>query len=272
MKENGALCVAGMHRSGTSLIANWLAACGLVIADRRVVAPAPDNPLGFGEDMEFLVLHARSIRRRQRFTSGWRIAPSRPLEFSPQEIKQAQRLLDARQEKYSLWGWKDPRTTLFLPQWKALLPGLKTLIPWRPCDEVVFSLLRRFMQTRTKRLAIDPVTAVRLWRAYNRLACDYAQAHPQDTLVLPLQPLVQADEAALACINRQFHTTLIYRPLASLFRPQNLNQQGTPKLLTHFCRLLGCGHEENRLQALSTALHNDREVKTREGETATLTS
>ena len=50
------LIIVGMHRSGTSLITQWLYRCGLSIGNK--LAPADiGNVEGYFEDSDFLKLH-----------------------------------------------------------------------------------------------------------------------------------------------------------------------------------------------------------------------
>ena len=50
-----------MHRSGTSLITNWLSRCGLEIGERLAAGNA-GNVEGHFEDVEFLKLHEEILR------------------------------------------------------------------------------------------------------------------------------------------------------------------------------------------------------------------
>jgi hypothetical protein len=50
------LCIAGMHRSGTSLVTSWLQRCGLQIDDGQLLAANTGNPTGHFEDIEFNIV------------------------------------------------------------------------------------------------------------------------------------------------------------------------------------------------------------------------
>ncbi len=44
------ICVAGMHRSGTSMVARMLNLCGVHLGEQKELLPAAsDNPEGFGK-------------------------------------------------------------------------------------------------------------------------------------------------------------------------------------------------------------------------------
>lgn len=245
------LAIAGMHRSGTSLIASWLQACGLVLQAGNMIPPYPDNPKGFFEDADFIRLHEMSIRRRARFSSGWKLAAAQSLAFSTPEAQIAQTLIATRQERYACWGWKDPRTTLFLDQWKMLIPQLRVLIMWRPCDQVVFSLLRRWWKSWTRRHYLDPLWAIRLWRTYNQRACDFATCYPGDVIILSIAQVIAQDQDILTRLNQQFDSALHYQPIRLLYEPWLLSQQPAPLAIRGLCAVTNCNQLEQRLVLLS---------------------
>jgi hypothetical protein len=245
------LAIAGMHRSGTSLVASWLQACGLVLQAGNSIPPYPDNPKGFFEDADFIRLHEMSIRRRARLSSGWKLAPARSLAFSAPEAQVAQTLIVTRQERYNCWGWKDPRTMLFLDQWKALVPQLRVLVVWRPCAQVVSSLLRRWWKSRTRQHCLDPLWAIRLWQAHNQLACDFAMRYPSDVVVLPIAQVIERDQSVLTYLNQRFDSALSYQPLHSLYEPGLFGLRPAPPALRGLCAVMNCYQLEQRLTSLS---------------------
>ncbi|MDP4350266.1 hypothetical protein QSG17_25820, partial [Escherichia coli] len=57
--------------------------------------------------------------------------------------REAAALIAVRAGRGSGWGWKDPRTTLFLDFWSEFLPDARYLLVFRRPWEVVDSLFRR---------------------------------------------------------------------------------------------------------------------------------
>ena len=55
--------VVGMHRSGTSLITNWLYRCGLQIGE-HLLEPGEGNVEGHFEDVEFLKIHEEILESK----------------------------------------------------------------------------------------------------------------------------------------------------------------------------------------------------------------
>jgi hypothetical protein len=217
--KNSVLCISGMHRSGTSLVASWLENCTLSLHDGRVWGPFDGNPLGHFEDIDFHSLHSGSIIERAPKSFGWIYFPQQPLSFSAKYLQCAQDLVDKRNHKYARWGWKDPRSVLFLNQWKQLVPDLKVLMIWRPCSSVVDSLVRRAKNSKKADLKISFFQAIRLWIRYNQLLCAYKKEHPDDTLLFDIQTITNSDATVFNLVNEQFSLDLTYSPIENVYNP-----------------------------------------------------
>jgi len=140
-----AICVAGMHRSGTSMITRLLNLCGLYLGPEDELAPAAlDNEAGFWENRHFVRLNEEVLAQ---FGGGWDLPPTMPEGWQTQsEIipfrNDAAELIE-RFSTYEIWGWKDPRNSIMLPFWKGLIPDLKILVCIRNPIEVAQSLSKR---------------------------------------------------------------------------------------------------------------------------------
>ena len=209
-----------MHRSGTSLTASWLERCGVAIHDGSLIAPAAGNRHGHFEDREIVLLHAAVLEGQAAGSSvGWSVAPDTALRFGPAERKAAEALVRCRSDKFAIWGWKDPRTVLFLDEWKTLVPELKVVLLWRPPAEVVDSLLRRSRRAINPDLKARTVAAGRLWKAYNQRVVDYRLKHMSSTVLLPMETVRQDDRWVLDLVRERFQMDLIYSPIADLYAP-----------------------------------------------------
>ena len=156
-----ALCIAGMHRSGTSMVARLLHECGMFLGpEDELSQPVRDNPTGFWENRAFVRLNEEIMAQ---FGGRWDDPPTFPvgwefgLEANP-FLERAERLVG--QFRRNNWGWKDPRNSLTLPFWRRLIPDLKVVVCVRNPLEVARSLLLRS----------DPMTTSgsQLWRIYYR--------------------------------------------------------------------------------------------------------
>lgn len=137
---NNVLIITGMHRSGTSLIANWLGQSGMNLG-ARLIGATPSNKLGHFEDIEIVEFHEDLLRYN---STNLYEGIGESLTFSDEHIKRARELTRLRNEQSINWGWKQPRAALFLDLWLSVLPtNTYFLFPFRPYQEVVGSLFRR---------------------------------------------------------------------------------------------------------------------------------
>ena len=158
-----------------------------------------------------------------------------------------------RNEKHRLWGWKDPRSVLFLEHWKSLIPELKVLMLWRPCAQVSYSLTRRSRATSQKHLKVGLLESVRLWQHYNTKVCEYKECFPQDTLLLPLDYVLGAERRVFELMQERLNVGLQYWPLAKLYEPELLTRHRSPLLIRAVSAWGGTGQLQGRLLKLSDA-------------------
>jgi len=121
--NNRAICILGMHRSGTSAVTRAFNLLGVYIGEsEQIVPPHDDNPKGFWEHKGIIDIHERILNS---LSCNWYdIWPLEQEWWELQEIKEIKEdlinlLLQDFAEK-PLWGWKDPRTCLTLPLWHEI--------------------------------------------------------------------------------------------------------------------------------------------------------
>ena len=145
------VCIGGMHRSGTSMVANMLRLCGLHLgAETDMLPPGLDNPEGFWESVKFRNLNDEILAALggkydapPQLPKGWEERE----ELGPLREKAEAILRELAVDGLDgHWGWKDPRNSLTLPFWLSLLPQLKVIICVRPPLEVALSERRRWEQ------------------------------------------------------------------------------------------------------------------------------
>lgn len=161
------ICVAGMHRSGTSMVARLLSLCGVYLGSpENLSRSAPDNPQGFWENPEFVELNDNLLAMVH---AGWDLPPAE-FEWAPcpeltASLTKATQLIE-RSAAHQPWGWKDPRSCLTLPFWLRLIPNLKVIICLRNPLEVAGSL--------TVRNGTSLAFGLNLWRSYNLAVSSFA--------------------------------------------------------------------------------------------------
>ena len=125
MKSKKLIVVIGMHRSGTSAITRGLELLGVGLGTNLHPA-ASDNPKGFWEDSECLEINEELLSyfgsAYDQLGEGWdtSIADS---EVSRIKLK-ASELISRKLEENTIWGFKDPRTSRFLPFWKEVFSSV----------------------------------------------------------------------------------------------------------------------------------------------------
>jgi len=157
------VCITGMHRSGTSMVAKMLNSGGLCLgAESALVAPSRDNPGGYWENKNFVSINNEILGE---FSSSWDYPRRLPdgWQFDQKMLRYRARVEVLLQglSDHEPWGWKDPRACLTLPFWADILPQTKVIICLRNPLEVVLSLHRRKPSQYTPGLAP--------WRVYDLL-------------------------------------------------------------------------------------------------------
>ncbi|HEU0114713.1 MAG TPA: sulfotransferase, partial [Thermomicrobiales bacterium] len=138
------VCIAGMHRSGTSMVAQMLHEAGLDLGPAdRLMPPADENPEGFWEHLDFVAINEALLTAAG---GAWDFPPPPDFDWSSPKMaplhERAEALI-ADFDGVPLWGWKDPRNCLTLPFWQQRMPSLKVVFVVRNPLEVAFSLKRR---------------------------------------------------------------------------------------------------------------------------------
>jgi O-antigen biosynthesis protein len=174
--------IAGMHRSGTSLTASILQAVGVNIG-HNLLGASEGNIKGHFEDLDFYSLHQRILISQGFSSEGW-IGMSK-VDVPQQFIAEAKNLCEQRMMESGLWGWKDPRTTLFLDFWEHLVPASKYVFVYRSPWEVIDSLFTRgdiaFIN--------NPSLAIRVWNAYNTAILNFYNSHPERSVLIHVSQL-----------------------------------------------------------------------------------
>ena len=182
------LIICGMHRSGTSLVASVLGEAGLDIGLRGDVGLGVGQPRGHFEDRDFFNLHEAILAAAGR--SCFTADEASISEIPPVFEERARALVAARADR-PFWGWKDPRTSLFLDLWERHLPQARYLFLYRHPVDVALSLWRRNTDPEMRE---DPWLAFRAWELYNRRLLAFRDHHPERCFVAHA-PALAADLA-----------------------------------------------------------------------------
>jgi hypothetical protein len=244
--QNTTLIIAGMHRSGTSLISNWLNRCGLPLGE-TLMGSAPSNQEGHFEDMEFIKLHEEILVDNHLPHTGLIEDPH--IDISMYHMEKLKSVISLKNKLHEQWGWKDPRTCLFLDTYKQLLPDAKYLVIIREYHSVVSSLLQRdfsdmeekylkrkffgrmiwkyFRRERRLRSFFGEQSGhyLKVWIAYNEELLKLIETLPQEAyLVLNYNMLKENSDSIFNYLKDQWHIALNPISFADVFKQKLINK------------------------------------------------
>jgi hypothetical protein len=168
------VCVIGMMRSGTSLVARIVNLLGVSLGPPgTLLKPNNANPAGFWEHRHIIKLNDELLRR---FGASWfnptELPPGWEADATLDDLRErAQTLIDTGLSAGADWGWKDPRTSLTLPFWQALIPSLHCIICIRNPVDAAQSLAK--LPWALRRLREPFEEGLDLWLAYTRRSLQY---------------------------------------------------------------------------------------------------
>ena len=223
------LILAGMHRSGTSLMASCLADAGLDFG-KNLIGAGHGNENGHYEDLSICQLHERILESLGVNTQGY--TKRRGLGFPPPAREEA--LLDVENRRIArlAWGWKQPRATLFLDEWAALVPEAHFLLMFRRPWEVIDSLYRR----GDSAFVLRPEFALRIWENYNAAILDFHSRHKSRCLIVEASQIVDCYETVMDSLGELLGVTL--QSQTSKFKENNFLSEPN-------------GHHKNCIMALA---------------------
>lgn len=219
------ICITGMHRSGTSLMARLLNVAGLYLGrDEDLLAGGPGNPDGHWEHEALMQVNEELLAA---LGGGWDYPPDLSRLDDAQVVAPFAERARAQLAMFSgrePWGWKDPRTSLTLPFWRSLMGPTPVVWCIRNPLEVALSLRMRNGSTIAFGLALwasyaeallkTTTTATRVVTHYQRYHTDPSREVARVCRAVGLQP----DHAAWTAIRDVVrpglrHSTFSYRDL-----------------------------------------------------------
>lgn len=184
------VCILGMHRCGTSMVASLLSKCGLHLgASDELLRANPSNALGYFEHQK--IAYSVNDALLKNFGGSWEKPPVLKLGWEKdsalQPIRTTAENILHEFDGLKNWGWKDPRTSLLIPFWQTIVPQLKFVICLRNPLTVAASL--------QKRDGISLPHAISLWMQY--ISAALAKTTPQNRIVVFYEDFFSAPEAEL---------------------------------------------------------------------------
>ena len=172
-----AICVLGMMRTGTSVVAGILDLLGVRFGPpEHLLEPNVANPAGFWEHKGIIALNDELL---QRLGGTWYEPPSAPAGWHDRSDlgdlrDRAAALLETDLAPHDVWAWKDPRTCLTLPFWLALVPDLVPVVCLRRPADAARSLAMMGWAV-VDSLDEPHETALDLWMRYTADALEHTR-------------------------------------------------------------------------------------------------
>lgn len=209
------ICLTGMHRSGTSLMASYLMACGIPMGDDLKVASV-GNDHGHFEDVEYLQFHKQIIRSNN--TNMY--CPRKALEMNERERQQAKHMIERRCEKYDIWGWKEPRTVLFLDDWNSLGKDIKYVFMYRHPLQVVRSLYKR----KDRWLYARPWLAPLAWLYHNEALLSFYEQHKDRSVIVGINGFKNRPDESRELLSKWLNVELS-EPYSVVYKPKSISSE-----------------------------------------------
>jgi len=158
------IVVAGMHRSGTSLVARLLRAMGCYAGEEQELPP-PDvfNPTGYWEHRDVWALDEAILAA---LDASWlepgRAELSRLSVYDRRRFASRARTIARTLDAHGTWMVKDPRLSIVFPIWREALGDPICVFVWREPFAVARSLAQRD--------GLPLVAGIALWEEYTRAA------------------------------------------------------------------------------------------------------
>ena len=197
-----------MHRSGTSFLASYLQACGLHIGD-DLLDPFKDNIKGYFEDKDFVNFHKKVIEKNKK-----NMFLLKKIVFDSDDLIHAKEIVE-KKTNLTLWGWKDPRTTLFLDFWNVLLEDALYIFVYRNPYQVVNSLIRR---NTDKAIKLNPFVSAKSWILYNQNLLKFRNLYHDRVLLFNIHDIIGSNNFKfIDLIINKFNIKLLHKPFSCVF-------------------------------------------------------
>lgn len=224
------LILLGMHRSGTSVVANWLIRCGFNLG-ADLLGPATGNTEGHFEDRQILALHEQILRSNR---ISYQAAGPVQLRFNACQRAKAEAIYEQRKQ-HPCWGWKEPRTCLTMKLWQQTIPDHRCLVVFRDYRQVVDSFLRRKKKALKNRKSLVEKWIqhikyrwlerraanrfLKVWMEYNRqIVAHLIEMDPANYLVFDESRLKDCDCRLIQHCTQQWSYPLKWIPLRGVFK------------------------------------------------------
>jgi len=266
------LICTGFHRSATSATANYLSNAGLNMG-RELIGGSISNQQGHFEDVDVVRLHDEQLVENN---TTWQFHDEVLLDSDSTFLDE---YVDIRTKESNVWGLKDPRACLFLPQWDRALEGnghfLFLIRHWSSCvesllnrhsREIAFNLPNFTKNPSDINFWAQPDLAARMWLSYNQRLLSFIKKNPKCTITITQRALMEG-APIIEEINNKFGFNLDINTKAP-FDPDLINEIANINISRHLSVSLRNQLNDTweQLLSLSDFSSNNEEVLTYESD------
>ena len=155
--------ILGMHKSGTTLLAETLHKSGINMIEEEF---NDDSNYKTGHKYErpsTNQLNKQLLKTDDMFDFS---TSSNGIVISPEQRDKMEEIVSLYGTRYGDWGFKDPRTVLTYDSWKEILPiDHKIIIVYRKPSQIMSHVMAGVR--RPDRKLIRSIKALEAWKAYN---------------------------------------------------------------------------------------------------------
>ena len=181
--------VLGMHKSGTSLIAETLHKSGITMVE------LPEELQDYKHGLKHERQSTSKINKEILGDDGWhsmRDVPSQPLD--PLVRRKMEQVVAKCNEASSDWGFKDPRTCLTYHHWQEVLPAHKIIAIYRNPAQVVGHVFSGYRRPDKK--LIKGFKSISGWKTYNQMLLNIVRAKDaSEALLLNYEDFMSSQQA-----------------------------------------------------------------------------
>ena len=232
--------VLGMHKSGTTLVADMLSRSGIQMVES-------DKDTGYDEGNKSEREDCRDLNIDLLKSAGQHsvqtVIPLDPKTVSAEQWQAGRNLLSHYAAEKRQWGFKDPRTVLTLPYWLQVAPKGRLIGIFRDPVEVFQHYTKMPWPARFRNNRFYPIMALRAWCVYNK--CLLEAAKSQDgMLLLDYDDVMTSDEVL------ERLSLFVGRPIEDC-RNKNMRRSSTERTkiysLVRLCVWLRYGLDADRI-------------------------
>lgn len=180
--------VLGMHKSGTTAISQILHHSGINMVDDA------KSDMSYEQGNQYERESTKAVNMDVLDCEGLfslKIEPPTNLAISSSQRDKIKSIIN-NSEKFTDWGFKDPRTCLTYPVWRTELPEHKIIVVYRSIDE----MWQRYRDKSVRKKYRFPHAAwllVKRWCEYNSRIVDCLQQTSLDFIVLDYQSFMRGE-------------------------------------------------------------------------------